>query len=240
MNTRRLAILAAAGLSVIALCATLLALAGRHQVTVTQNEIQQRIDTALGQRLADQQRGAVAGDLVISSARLKLADDKMAVAIEASGNKFGHAVAVNAKADGKLRYESLSGSFYFQPQSIELTKLEVDQGTVQQGVSKLIDKWISSPTINQHKGEIATRVDVWVRDRLQRLAERGLERYPVYTLPSTLKGRTAQMLIQRVEVKNGSIVVQMSYLRFAGYCLLYTLLLAAGVALVLAMVFRRC
>ena len=131
---------------------------------MTQNELQERIDAALGQRLADQQRGSVSNALVISSAHLELVDDKIAVAVVASGNQFEHAVAVDAKAHGKLRYDSLSGSFYFDPDTVELTKLEIDQITMHQSVSNFIDKWVSSPKVNARKDAISLAVEVWVRN----------------------------------------------------------------------------
>ena len=56
-----------------------------------------------------------------------------------------------------------------------------------------------------------------------------LQYHPVYTLPGTIKGHMAKMMLQRVEVKNGTIVLQMSYLRFAGWCLLYMLVFVVGV-----------
>jgi hypothetical protein len=229
MSKKKLAVIIAIGLTMIALIAVLLAVAGRHEITVTQNQLQERIDAALGQRLAAQERGAVPNSLVISSAHLELVNDKIAVAVVASGNQFEHAVAVDAKAHGKLRYESLSGSFYFDPDTVELTKLEIDQLTVQQSVSNFIDKWVSSPKVNERKDAISMKAEVWVRNGLQRIAVHQLQYHPVYTLPGTVKGHMAKMMLQRVEVKNGTIVLQMSYLRFAGWCLLYALVFVVGV-----------
>ncbi|HEY9778384.1 MAG TPA: hypothetical protein V6C81_31775 [Planktothrix sp.] len=215
----------ASGLGVLVLIAIVMAFVGKHEITVTQAQLQQRIDAALNQRLA-QQHDAGRDDIVISSAQLQLSDSTVTVSVAASGSKFKHAVDVNATAHGKLRYEKSTGSFYFDPDSVDLTKLEIDRRTIKENAEGLLDQLGAS---DERKGKLSDEAEAWVHTKVERLAMRGLQHHAVYTFPASMKGQAGRALLQGVEVKNGTIVLHVSYLQLVGTFLIYALVFVAAV-----------
>jgi len=156
-------------------------------------------------------------EVVVSKAKLDLAGGKISIAVEASTHKAGADFAVQATTTGTLKYEAVKGSFYFHPESLVLTSVDMN--------AHKMSGWLLRTT---QKGLDMT---------ILKAAESALERIPVYTLPDTMKGNVTRLVLDDVQVQDGSVTAHLSFWRLTkavlAYAILFVVAIAFGIALLL-------
>lgn len=203
---------------------------GKLDVTMTQEELQAKIDAKLPH--TSEHRVTV----TVSKATLDLSQDQIGLAFSASASKFGKTVLVDAQTRGSLRYEPMSGSFYFRPNELKFGEIRTGDFTVREGVSRFIEKWVDSPKIVAGREQIGETAEKLVQSGVQKAVTVALEHVPVYKLPDNLKGDLARMLLSSVEVHDGKVIAHLSFWHFTGMLLFYAVVFVLALGLAAAMV----
>jgi hypothetical protein len=200
---------------------------GTHEITMTQAELQQKIDTKMPYTT---QNG-----VTVSNVKLDLSGDKIGLSVDASATKLGTEFLIGAQTSGNLRYDNASGAFYFSPDTLKMTRMEANGTKVSEKVGAFIDKWVDSKKILDNKAELTTAAEEIVHTMVQKSAETVLTRVPVYTLPNDLKGTVVRAFLKDVEVKNGTIIAHLSLWQFTlnVIAFLFVLVIAIGLTIVL-------
>jgi hypothetical protein len=210
---------------------------GKIVLTFGQAGLQQRIDTKLEQRSETEHK------VQVSSVKLDLSDDRMALDIDADAvyhvpvTKKEVPLKVKAYTKGTLRYDG-HGSFYFKADKVTLKDFTISEDHVGDKVGRVIDKWITSPKILDRKDLITLKVQEITDKGIQRAAEIYLEKRPVYTLPNTgWKFQLARVALQDVQVKDGNVIVTLSIWQGANWLITTVLSILLCAALALFLVF---
>jgi hypothetical protein len=203
---------------------------GGSDIVLPQQELQQKIDA----KLPFVTKSAV----TVSQAQLDLSGDKIGLTVAASATRLHRTYTVQAQTRGTLRYDNLSGAFYFHPEALRVIDVQAGEVSVPGKASAIFDKFVTSEKLRADKQALMTEAAEIAQNSMQRAAESALERVPVYTLPQNFKGHVARMALSSVEVKDGSLIAHMSFLQFTGMVLVYAgmfvLVLVIGGVLVVA------
>lgn len=229
MTLRKAAWAAIIVVGLIALVGAGMSFFGVDSITMTQADLQQRIDAKMPHTTAK--------GITVSKVNLDLGGDKIALNISASATKFNTEYGIDASTRGTLIYDGSRGAFFFKPDNVKVGKISANGASVGEKVNKLIDKWVDSPKINANKDEIAAAAEAWAQEAITSSAAYVLNKVPVYTLPDNFKGNVVRMLLKDVEVKNGTVIAHLSIWQFTGWVLLYGVLflVALGVAVALVL-----
>jgi hypothetical protein len=179
----------------------------KYDFVLTEKEIQSKIDAKLP--------FTTESGVTISKAVLDLTHDKIGIALEAEATKLGTKMAVCAKASGVLRYDGKEGSFYFHPESLELTDLKTDGDSVSSKLGALFDEWIKSPALVEQKDNLVAAGSKAVNYLLHKAAELMLGSTPLFTLPNDLKGNTVRLCLQSVVVQNRTVTAHVTFWQVA-------------------------
>jgi hypothetical protein len=201
---------------------------GAQQITMTQAELQQKIDAKMPYTT---QNG-----VTVSNVQLDLTGDKIGLSIDASATKFKTEFTIGAQTTGVLRYDSSRGAFYFHPESLKMTRAEAKGTPIAEKVGAFIDKWVDSKKIQDNKSEIMTAADEIVHTMVQKSAEAVLIRVPVYTLKDDFKGTVVRAALTDVEVKNGTVIAHLSLWQLTKTVLLFLFVLVASIAIAIGMI----
>lgn len=203
---------------------------GKLDVTMNQEELQAKIDAKLPH--TSEHRVTV----TVSKATLDLSHDQIGLAFNAQASKFGKSVSVEARTRGDLRYEPMSGSFYFKPSALEFGQINLGEMNVREGVSHFIEKWVDSPKLNARRDELGEKAETVVKSGVEKAVTVALERVPVYKLPDNFKGNMARMLLSSVEVNDGKVIAHLSFWHFTEMLVLYAVLFVLAIGLAAAMI----
>jgi|AGTN01.1.fsa_nt_gi Protein of unknown function (DUF1439). len=229
MTKRKAAWAAIIVVGLIALVGAGMSFFGVDKITMSQADLQQRIDAKMPHTTAK--------GITVSKVQLDLGGDKIALNISASAKKFNTEYGIDAATRGTLVYDGARGAFFFKPDNVSISKISANGASVGEKVNNFIDKWVDSPKINANKEEIAAIAEKWAQEATTSSAAYVLNRVPVYTLPNNFKGHVVQILLKDVEVKNGNVIAHLSIWQATGWVLFYGVLfllaLGLGVALVL-------
>lgn len=219
-----------AGAATIALVCTWWNAYGGSDVVLPQQELQQKIDAKLP--------FVTKSGVTVSQAQLDLSGDKIGLTVTASAVKGYHAYSLQAQTRGVLRYDNGSGSFYFRPEALGVTNVQMDSVGVPSEAAAIFDKLVPSEKLHADKDAILTEAAKLMQSTVQRGAEIALAQVPVYTLPHNFKGNVARMALSSVEVKDGTIIAHLSFLQFSGMMLVFAgafvVVLLVGGGLVIA------
>jgi len=205
----------------ISLCGIGWTFFGSSEVVLAQETLQQKIDRKLPY--------VTHSGVSVSKVQLDLSDGKIGLAIEASATKLRNQFTISAQTRGTLRYDDAGGSFYFRPDSLNITCVRLNGERLSQKASTFIERYVDSPKINAHKEEVVAAGAELVHELVQSAAETALARVPVYTLPDTLKGNVVRMFVRSVEVSDGKIIAHLSFWQFTKMLALYVILLVLAI-----------
>lgn len=200
---------------------------GLHEVKLTQQELQQRIDVKMPHTTKN--------GVTVSAVHLDLTGDRIGLIFTATAKKMGTEFTITAQTRGTLVYNNLEGTFRFKPEELQLVDVKTNGESVATRFNRFVDKWVDSPKILDRKDELAASASELVNSLIQKGAEMTLERVPVYKMPDTFKGNIARMFLESVEVQNQTVIAHLSFWQFTKIMLLYgfVIVLAIGFAVVL-------
>ena len=203
-----LSIIAATGL----ICAWWNACGG-SDIVLSQQEMQRKIDARLP--------FVTKNDVTVSQAQLDLSADKIGLSVAASAKKLGQTYSIKAQTKGILRYDNDTGAFYFHPDELKISDVQVDGSSLQDKTSNIFDILVTSEKLRANKEAILGRAVTVLQGSVQKAAESTLEHTPVYRMPDNFKGNIARMALSSVEVKDGNIIAHVSFLQFSGMVIVY-------------------
>jgi hypothetical protein len=225
---RKLAWAAIIVAAVVALVGIAWTFFGVHEITMTQAEIQQKIDAKMPH--------TTNSGVTVSDVKIDLSDNKIGLTLDASATKFHMQYLIGAQTKGTLRYNSAEGSFYFQPDVLEVTRVEANGEGVSDNVGKLIDKWVDSKKINDNKAELMAKAEEVVQSLVQKSIEVVLTHVPVYTLPDNLKGNVVRVFLKDVEVRDGTVIAHLSIWQFTKWVIGFVVMLLVAVGFGIALI----
>lgn len=200
---------------------------GLHDVKMTQQEIQQRIDLKMPHTTKH--------GVTVSSVQLDLTGDKIGLIIEASATKLKTNFVIKAETHGTLTYSNLDGTFHFKPDVLKVLDVRTNGESVATRFNRFVDKWVDSPKILENKDELAAMVSDLVNDAVHKSAVIALERVPVYKMPDTFKGQIARMFLKDVEVKQQTIIAHLSFWQFTKILILYGFVIVLAIGFTIAL-----
>lgn len=215
-------------LLVVGVVGLLFTVFGSHTLTFTQAELQQKVDAKLPYTTAKH-------NVTVNGATVDLSGDRIGLVFEAETVKVGQDFKINAGTTGNLRYDVKEGSFYFTPQTLEMTNFEVNDKVFGRRFGQFLDRHLSSGLVERRQ-QLAAWAKTETTEKVQSAAEAALARIPVYTLKNDFKGNIARMTITNVEVKDSTLIVHLSFLQLTGFVLLYALLFVAALAFAVVLV----
>jgi len=199
---------------------------GVDQISMTQAQIQEKID----EKMPATQKG-----VTVSNVKLDLADDKIGLTLNAATTKFNTEYRMSTATRGTLRYDHSRGAFYFHPETLKITDIQANGSNVADKVGGFIDKWVDSPKIVDKKAELMAKAEELTQSLVQKSAETVLERVPVYTLKKDWKGIVIRAVLTDVEVKDGNVVAHLSLWQLTKTVALFLVMFVAAIGMTVAL-----
>ncbi len=226
MTKRKLAWLAAIAVTLVAVVGIGWSVFGVDQISMSQADIQARID----EKMPVTKKG-----VTVSGVKLDLTDDKINLALDASTTKFKTEYSMHTTTRGTLRYDHGRAAFYFQPEELKITELKANGSNVADKVGGFIDKWVDSKKIQDNKAELAAKAEEVAQSLVQKSAEAVLEHVAVYKINNDFKGYIVRAVLTDVEVKNGNVIAHLSLWQLTKTVAVFfiTLLIAIGMMIAL-------
>jgi hypothetical protein len=226
MSKRKLAWVAAIAVTLVAVVGIGWSVFGVDQISMSQADIQARID----EKMPVTKKG-----VTISGVKLDLTDDKINLALDASTTKFKTEYSMHTTTRGTLRYDHGRAAFYFQPEELKITELKANGSNVADKVGGFIDKWVDSKKIQDNKAELAAKAEEVAQSLVQKSAETVLEHVAVYKIKDDFKGYIVRAVLTDVEVKDGNVIAHLSLWQLTKTVAVFfvTLLLAIGMMIAL-------
>lgn len=234
----------------LALAAAIYMASKVHDVTITEQELQEKIDEKLPL--------TTKSGVTINKADVRLTDALTLHAV-ASAEKLGQHIEGEVITTLHLVYRS--GRFYTVPSEIHIERLlfndlNVGEQTARgiggivgsQGVDEEIQKLEETKGLKGSVGRYLRKKKTELTDEDERGAAGGivqeqtealvvkgaskaLTHIPVYRLPDTLKGSVIKMMITDVEIKDGAMTVYLSFWQLGLHVLVFLVLFIGLIAL---------
>jgi hypothetical protein len=196
----------------------LIAVHGRLQVTLTQAEIQDRVEKQLDK---DYPISGIGG-LLLKSARLKAAN------VEFEDSQ----ALVTFELEGKL----ITGKFFFKPNNIEIEDVTYEGGRPTEAVDSLIQQRIRSERIRRLISGKTHHVEEWALRLAERAATKVLLEKPVYKPKDDVKGYLIKASLESVAIAGDRLVVSFSLWQLTITVVIGILCLAGAAVLALVLI----
>jgi hypothetical protein len=226
MNKRKWAWGATIVAAVIAVAGVSWTLFGVHEITMSQAEIQVKID----EKMPATQKG-----VTISGAKIDLSGDKLGLNFDAATTKFNTEYRMSTATRGTLRYDHGKGAFYFVPEELKISGIKANGASVSEKVGGFIDKWVDSKKIQDNKAELAAKAEEVAQGLVQKSAATVLERVPVYKLKDDFKGYVVRAVLTNVEVKDGNVIAHLSLWQLTKTVIAFAFSLVVAVGFMIAL-----
>ena len=203
MNSKKKKVVGVTGL-IIAAVVLIVAFAlakGKYTIILNQEQIQKRIDAQLPKGTNSVQ---------VTSAQISFVEDNLDVLITVNGSKFGKNVSVTARSVGIPSYDPLEGTFRFNPEQITIEKFSSDLPPLKDGIKKAADRYVTNSGIRNILIDAAPRVDVWVKQLVERGITEVLNRTPVYRLKNDPKSLLVRASLQSININHDTLQIVVS------------------------------
>jgi hypothetical protein len=185
--TRKLVWIALTAIGLLAAAGALWSAFGTHKISLTETELQERVNRQLPREFKG---------VTVERATVTLADNRIALRIEAQGSALGAPYAVVASTNGVPRYDAAQGQLFFAADSVRIENFTF-RGT------PLLERE-DNPTTFRGRIEAAAHsvVEIGIKTFL---AER-----PVYRFKDDLKGMVLNAAITDVAITGNTLVIGVS------------------------------
>jgi hypothetical protein len=203
---------------------------GTSSITLTEPQVQARIDQQLDKDFAV--RGVA--QLLVKSVRIRAAtihlqDGQVTALIDATGMlRADKSFTLTAYAVGVPTYRS--GEFFFTPDKIEVRRITYEGGAPGERARQFADRYVSDAKLRQLVEDKAPAVEDWVNTLAQNAAAQVLERRPVYHLRDDVKGMLIAASLSSVKIDHDRLVATFSLWQLTRSVLLGALCLVVGLA----------
>jgi len=200
---------------------------GVHEISMSQTEIQAKID----EKMPASQKG-----VTITDAKIDLSGDKLGLTFSAATTKLNTEYRMNTATRGTLRYDHSRGAFYFVPEELKISGIQANGASVAQKVGGFIDKWVDSKKIQDNKAELAARAEDIAQSLVQKSAAAVLDHVPVYKLKDDFKGYVVRAVLSDVEIKDGHVIAHLSLWQLTKTVLVFAIAFVAAIGFMIALV----
>lgn len=217
MNKRKVSGSLAAIIGLVCLGVGLLLVFGSYSFTLTEEQIQTKVDA----KMPVEKSG-----ITIAAVGFDLSQDDVTVLATGAIEKLGEAYTFEIRAVGVPSYRFTTGEFYFTPRDVEIISLEQTSDSAIGGAIKgFADKYLTDDNkigvkLKTLVTDAAGKIEEWIQKGVEAGAEYALERVPVYTLPDDTKGFLARAVLDDVAVKDGTLSIKLSLMRLTIWVLL--------------------
>lgn len=223
-------------LAIISLGVALLFVFGKYEFVMSESEIQKIISDALPM----EHSGVTMTDVDVD-----LSKAQGSVILKASGEatRLGRTFAFTLQTEGVPDYKFTSGSFYFRATSVEILSLEQTKGETTGETVDRVGTFVRGlfpkreDTIDEMQyaaAKLAPGVQSWIEDHAEGAVTYVLQRVPIYTLPSDVKGVAAQAVLDEVRIENKSLVIKLSLYRLGSWVIIFILVALVSIGLMLS------
>ena len=227
MTKRKWAWTATIAAAIIAVAGVCWSVFGVHEISMSQADIQTKID----EKMPASQKG-----VTISNAKIDLSGDKLGLTFNAATTKFNTEYRMNTATRGTLRYDHSRGAFYFVPEELKVSDIQANGASVAEKVGGFIDKWVDSKKIQDNKAELAAKAEDIAQGLVQKTAASVLERVPVYKLKDDFKGYVVRAVLSDVEVKDGHVIAHLSLWQLTKTVLVFAFALVIAIGFMVALI----
>jgi hypothetical protein len=202
-----------------------------HEIAVTQQEIQARLDGAAGREIAlTGSAHAFIPSLQFKSAEIVLIAKEATIAFEIEGRlRTGRNFTLAAMAQGTPTY--VDGAIYFEPSNIEATKLAYAGSSV----ADLVRDHANNPALGDKARKLlanaAGKIDAWAQTAAETAMRQFLESRPIYRLKDDVGGKALKAALEKIEIEDGRVVATFTLWRLTATAIAGALSLLLGVAL---------
>jgi len=213
MTKRTLVWIVLTAIGLLAAAGAFWSASGTRKITLTETELQER----LGQHLPKEFKG-----VTVDQANVKLADNRIALRIEAEGSALGAPYAVVASANGAPRYDAARGELFFDADSVRIESVTL-RGTPLLGGE-------NNPDTLRGRIEAAAHsvVEIGIKTFL---AER-----PVYRFRDNLKGMVLNAAITNIAIAGNTLVIGVSLWNVTAIVLAFLLVVLLALWLIVALI----
>ena len=211
MTKRTLVWIVLTAIGLLAAAGAFWSASGTRKITLTEAELQEQ----LGRHLPKEFRG-----VTVDRANVELADNRIALRIEAEGSALGAPYAVVASANGAPRYDAARGELFFDADSVRIESV-ILRGTPLLGGE-------NSPDTLRGRIEAAAHsiVEIGIKTFL---AER-----PVYRFKDNLKVLNAA--ITNIAIAGNTLVIGVSLWNVTAFVLVFLLVVLLALWLIVVLI----
>lgn len=179
---------------------------GTHSVSLTEVQVQERINTQLGKEFKLRGKASILVKSVsVKGAIVHIADEKLTTLVDVYGTlRTGQKFTLTTYAVGIPAYSG--GQFFFKPSAIEVRKFALEETVQSRALARLTERYLSD---EQARKDIAE----WITETAQSSATHALEQKPVYTLKNDVKGVLIKASLDSVKIEQDRIIITFSLLQ---------------------------
>jgi hypothetical protein len=183
-----------------------------HDISLTANEIQSRIDGALPREIALKGPAqALVPSVIAKSATVDLKDGKVALAVALEGRlRNGKSFEIEAKARGVPKYDD--GALYFEPEKVDISRLAYEGQSASELVGRLAGK-LGDGKLRDALEAKAQKLDDWAEKAADAAIRKLLEERPVYRLRDDMNGAVMKAALEKIAVEGDRLNVTFSLWR---------------------------
>lgn len=189
--------------------------AATHEASLTESDLQARIDNALPREIALKGAAqALLQSISVESARIQLRPGKASFAFGIEGRlRNGKRVDIEATALGVPKYED--GALFFAPETINVGRLAF-QGESASDLAGHFAGKLGNDSLRAVVEEKARKADDWAQKSVEAALRRYLDERPVYRLKDDAKGAVVKAALEKIAIEDGRLNVTFSLWRLTG------------------------
>lgn len=213
----------------------LIAVHGRIKVSLTQSEVQERINRQIDRDFPVHGSAAV----LVKSATLKDAsvvfeDGQAIVSFDVEGTlRTDKTFSLTASAVGGPHYSS--GAFYFKPETLTIDRIAYQGSSPTEAVDTFAHRHVRSERLRKMIDGKAHRFEEWAVSIAEHAATRALMRRPIYQPKDDVTGYVIRASLESVAIVDDRLVITFSLWQLTMSVAIGLFCLIAAIALVIAL-----
>lgn len=171
----------------------------------------------------------------VNSANVNVGEKDVAIAFAMEGNRLGQKFQLAASARGVPEYRHSGGEFFFRPSEVQVLQFAYDKdGKIGNMMRSVTNTFIKDESRRAAMLKAVPVLESWVKSWVESGAVMALEKIPVYRLKNDVKGWVAWSALESVKVKNGQVVVAISFAAFTWHVIVLCICVIVAIGFLFA------